>query len=63
MFSALRLAPDEATRELKQVYRLLFRSDLNISQALEAAEAEAKPLPEVKALIGFMQVSARGVGF
>jgi UDP-N-acetylglucosamine acyltransferase len=53
----------EATRELKRVYRLLFRSDLNISQALEAAEAEAKPLPEVKALIGFMQVSARGVGF
>ncbi|MFL5487818.1 MAG: acyl-ACP--UDP-N-acetylglucosamine O-acyltransferase [Gemmatimonadaceae bacterium] len=53
---------DESTiRELKRAYRLLFRSDLNVTQAIERAQDELDPLPEVKELIGFVEASERGV--
>jgi UDP-N-acetylglucosamine acyltransferase len=53
---------DEATiRELKRAYRLFFRSDLNVTQALERAQTELEPLPEVKELIRFVEASERGV--
>lgn len=55
----------EATiAELKRAYRLLFRSDLNLSQALERARAELDPAPpEVQAMLAFVEASERGVGF
>jgi UDP-N-acetylglucosamine acyltransferase len=53
---------DEATiRELKRAYRMLFRSDLNVTQAIERAQNELEPLPEVKELIRFVEASERGV--
>jgi UDP-N-acetylglucosamine acyltransferase len=53
---------DEGTiRELKRAYRLLFRSDLNVTQAIERAQTEIEPLPEVKELIRFVEASERGV--
>ncbi len=53
---------DEATiRELKRAYRLLFRSDLNVTQAIERAQNELEPLPEVKELLRFVEASERGV--
>ena len=53
---------DDATiRELKRAYRLLFRADLNLTQAIERAQSELEPLPEVKELIGFVEASDRGV--
>jgi UDP-N-acetylglucosamine acyltransferase len=53
---------DEATiLELKRAYRLLFRSDLNITQAIERAQSELDPLPEVQELLRFVEVSERGV--
>jgi len=53
---------DDATiRELKRAYRLLFRSDLNVTQAIERAQNELEPLPEVKELIRFVEASERGV--
>jgi UDP-N-acetylglucosamine acyltransferase len=53
---------DEATiLELKRAYRLLFRSDLNISQAIERAQNELEPLAEVQELIRFVEASERGV--
>jgi len=53
---------DEATiLELKRAYRLLFRSDLNVTQAIERTHNELEPLPEVKELIGFVEGSERGV--
>jgi UDP-N-acetylglucosamine acyltransferase len=55
---------DEVTlRELKRAYRLLFRSELNVSQAVERARAELPPVPEVDALLSFVEHSERGVGF
>jgi UDP-N-acetylglucosamine acyltransferase len=53
----------EVVRELKRAYRLLFRSDLNVSQALERARAELQPLPEVEHFLHFIEDSQRGIGF
>jgi UDP-N-acetylglucosamine acyltransferase len=52
---------DETIRELKRAYRLLFRSDLNVTQAIERAQTELEPLPEVQELIRFVEASERGV--
>jgi UDP-N-acetylglucosamine acyltransferase len=52
---------EETIRELKRAYRLLFRSDLNVSQAIERVQTELEPLPEVKELIRFVEGSERGV--
>jgi UDP-N-acetylglucosamine acyltransferase len=52
---------DEVIAELKKAYRLLFRSEFNVSQALEQAATELKPYDEVKALIEFVEASSRGV--
>jgi UDP-N-acetylglucosamine acyltransferase len=52
---------EETIRELKRAYRLLFRSDLNVTQAIERVHAEIEPLPEVKELITFVEASERGV--
>ena len=52
---------ENTIRELKRAYRLLFRSDLNVTQAIERAHTELDPLPEVKELVGFVEASVRGV--
>jgi UDP-N-acetylglucosamine acyltransferase len=53
---------DEATiLELKRAYRLLFRSDLNVTQAIERVQNATESLPEVKELIRFVEASERGV--
>ena len=54
---------DETVRELKRAYRLLFRSELNVSQALERARAELQQTPEVVHFLEFIEQSDRGVGF
>jgi len=53
---------DDATiRELKRAYRLLFRSDLNVTQAIERVQQEIEVLPEVRELLRFVEASERGV--
>lgn len=46
---------------LKQVYRILFRSDLNMSRALKKVEEEFSGIPEVAHLVNFIRNSDRGV--
>jgi len=53
--------PRETMRALKQAYNLLFRSGLNVSQALVRARAELPPLPEVDTFLSFIESSDRGV--
>jgi len=53
--------PEAVLSELKKAYRLFFRSDVNITQALERAERELQPFPEVKAFVDFVEASGRGV--
>jgi UDP-N-acetylglucosamine acyltransferase len=52
---------EDVIAELKKAYRLFFRSELNVSQALEHAARDLKPYDEVKALIEFVEASGRGV--
>lgn len=52
---------DEVVSELKKAYRLFFRSDLNISQAMARVETELKPFPEVQAFVAFVEESGRGI--
>jgi UDP-N-acetylglucosamine acyltransferase len=46
--------------ELKKAYRLFFRSELNVTQALEQAKSNLKPIAEVRNLIEFFSLSERG---
>ena len=53
---------EEATlRELKRAYRLFFKSELNLSQARERANAELHPYPEVQEFLRFFDNSDRGL--
>jgi UDP-N-acetylglucosamine acyltransferase len=47
--------------ELEAAFRLLCRSKLNTTQAIEAIEARAFQSPHVRALIDFIRTSERGV--
>jgi UDP-N-acetylglucosamine acyltransferase len=49
------------TRELKRAYRLFFRSELNVSQALERARSELEMFPDVEHFLHFFEESERGV--
>jgi len=53
--------PEDVVRELKRAYRLFFRSDLNLSQAMQRAETELEQFPEVAELVQFVEASERGV--
>lgn len=53
--------PLEVRRELKRAYRLFFQSSLNVSQALERAATELRPLPEVEHFLEFIRRSERGI--
>lgn len=53
-------APEVVT-ELKKAYRLLFRSELNITQALERARTKLEQFPEVQLFLTFFENSERGV--
>lgn len=53
--------PENVKNELKRAYRLFFNSKLNITQALERAEAELHPYPEIVRFLTFISESERGV--
>jgi len=53
--------PENVVRELKRAYRLFFRSDLNLTQAMQRAEAELERYAEVIELLQFVEASERGV--
>ena len=53
--------PEPVVAELKKAYRLFFRSDVNITQAMERAPKELQPFPEVQALMAFVEESRRGI--
>ena len=46
--------------EIKQAYKLLYRSDLNVSQAVEAIKNSLKS-PEVAHMVAFIEASKRGI--
>ncbi len=52
--------PDDTIRELKRAYRLFFRSELNVSQAMTRARAELQQLDEIEHFLSFLEASERG---
>ncbi len=51
----------EVRKPLKHAYRVLFKSKLSLSKALEVAEAEVEQVPEVRHLLQFIRTSERGI--
>jgi len=53
--------PAEVRLELKRAYRILYRSQLNVMQALDRILRELKPYPEVHEFVEFVRSSERGI--
>ena len=53
----------EVRREIKRAYRLCFKSELTLTQALKHAREALAPIPEVLEFLSFIEDSQRGVGF
>ncbi len=51
----------EVIMNLKRAYRILYRSNYNVSQALEHIKAELELTPEVNHIITFIEKSERGI--
>ncbi len=51
----------EVLAELKRAYRLFFRSELNITQALEQVRRDVAMSPEVQVFVDFVEASQRGI--
>ncbi len=51
----------EVVAELKRAYRIVYRLDLNVTQAIEKVRGELEPFPEVLAFIEFIEASERGI--
>jgi UDP-N-acetylglucosamine acyltransferase len=47
--------------QIKKAYRYLYRSELNVTQAIEKIEEELLPLPEIKLFVEFIRSSKRGI--
>ncbi|MDI6703981.1 MAG: acyl-ACP--UDP-N-acetylglucosamine O-acyltransferase [bacterium] len=52
---------DSIRSDLQKAYRLLYRSSLNITDALKKIEEELPPSDEVKHLVEFIRNSKRGI--
>ena len=53
--------PAEVRLEVKRAYRILYRSQLNVTQALDRILRELKPYPEVHEFVEFVRSSERGI--
>lgn len=52
---------NDTINQLKEAYRLIYRSEFNISQALEQIKSAFEPFPEIREVIHFIQKSKRGI--
>lgn len=51
----------EVRDEIKRAYKILFRSELNISQAIERMDQELKTSPEIEHFLRFLRNATRGI--
>ena len=51
----------ETISTLKKAYRVIFRSEIPLKEAVDKAETEVEQIPEVRKLIEFIRSSKRGV--
>lgn len=52
---------EEEMRAVKEAYRAIYRSELNVKQAAERLRAQGTSTPEVQQLLDFIAASERGV--
>ena len=52
---------EDVRKALKQAYRILFGSNLNLAQALERADEDVPAIPEVRHLLEFIRAGERGI--
>lgn len=52
---------EESIREIKKVFRIFYRSDLNIKQAIERSESKGFQSSEVQEFIAFVKNSPNGI--
>ncbi len=52
---------EETLQALKQAYKIVYRSALRISVAIERIKAEVPDLPEVRHFVDFIKTSERGI--
>jgi len=56
--------PRDVQEKLRRAHRLLVRSGLDVSHAVERIEAEIEPCPEITHLLEFIRAGRkRGAGF
>ncbi len=53
--------PEETQAGLKQTFRILFRENLTMDNAIDKVRAEIAPSPELNHLLNFIQSSERGI--
>lgn len=53
--------PSSTRTHLSEAYKILFRSELNTTQALKKIENELENIPEVEHLCNFIRTSRRGI--
>jgi len=53
--------PAETIEALKKAYRIVFRSSLLLTEALDKVKKEVAPLPEVEAFVSFIEKAPRGI--
>ena len=51
----------ESVKAIKEAFRLLYRSNLNTRQAIEAVRKAVEPREEISQLLEFIEKSERGI--
>lgn len=52
---------DEQIRNIRDAYRVLYRSDLKLAEALARLEPQAARFPEIRAFVDFIHTSTRSI--
>jgi UDP-N-acetylglucosamine acyltransferase len=52
---------NESINQLKEVYRIIYRSEFNISQALDQISSGFEPTEDIQEIVSFIQESKRGI--
>lgn len=53
--------PEDVRLELKRLYRLFYRSGLNVTQAIARIKSDLRDIPEVREFVSFVEQSERGI--
>ena len=52
---------EDQIRAIREAYRILYRSDLRLAEALERLEPLAAQRPEIRAFVDFIQAATRSI--